>query len=227
MNGEFLLQSQVMVGATLIIVLFLSTLLALYMTDNFVRNSARSALFWSMGLWLFVVGIIEEIIFASGIYSSLLIKSYLFIVAVLVELLAVGSLQLMHSKLLKNVYYAYSVATSAFLVYALVASSIGNIITTHVVFGPLPVIVTIASVFVTFPAAILLVLTAALTYRKTSSSKMLSIIAGVIIVSVAGTLYIVSFPAFLYISEFIGVLLLWFGFYTFRKPAATGKPAGV
>lgn len=227
MSGEFLLQSQVMVGATLLIVLFLSVLLSLYMTANHIRNSSRSALFWSIGLWLFVVGIIEEIVFASGFYSPVLIKSYLFIVAVLVAFLAMGSLQLLPSRFMKNAYYTYSAATSGFLVYALIVSSIGNIITTNVVFGPLPIIVTIASVFVTFPAAIILVVTAAITYRKTSSAKMLSIIAGVIIVSVAGTLYIVSFPAFLYISEFIGVLLLWLGFYTFRKPSASGKPAGV
>ncbi len=46
----------------------------------------------------------------------------------------------------------------------------------------------------------------------TASKKMLSIIAGVIIVSIAGSLYIVHFPAFLYYSEFIGISLLWFGF---------------
>ncbi len=227
LNGAFLLQSQVMVNSTLIVVLFMSTLLALYMTGSYARSKAKSSMFWSIGLWLFVMGIVEEIVFANGIYFSFLIKSYLFIVALLVEVLAMGSLQLLGSKSARNAYYAFSLAASIFLLYSLVVSSIGNIITTYVVFGPLPLMVTIASVIVTFPAAILLVMTAAITYRKTSSSKMISIIAGVIIVSIAGTLYIVSFPAFLYISEFIGILLLWFGFYTFRKPVAMSKPTGV
>lgn len=208
-------------------VLVLSGILAYFMTANYVRDRSRSTLFWSFGLWLFVAGIVEEAFFASGVYSPLLIRSYLFIVAVLVEFLAIGSMQLIPSRISRNSYYIFSAIASAILLYALLASSIGNIITTYVVFGALPLIVTMSSVIVTFPAAIILVVTAAIAYRKTSSLKMLSIIAGVFVVSAAGTLYIVSFPAFLYISEFIGILLLWLGFYTFRKPLASAKPAGV
>ena len=61
---------------------------------------------------------------------------------------------------------------------------------------------------------------AAISYKRTRSKKMLSIIAGVIVVSIAGTLYIASFPEFLYFSEFIGILLLWAGFFdagTFKR----------
>jgi hypothetical protein len=36
-----------------------------------------------------------------------------------------------------------------------------------------------------------------------------------VVVSVAGSLYLVQFPAFLYYSEFIGILLLWLGFFDF------------
>jgi hypothetical protein len=68
---------------------------------------------------------------------------------------------------------------------------------------------------VTFPAAIILILIAALSYRKTRNPKLISIIIGVVVVSVAGTLYIVQFPAFLYYAEFIGILLLWIGFVDF------------
>ncbi len=64
----------------------------------------------------------------------------------------------------------------------------------------------------TFPAAILLILIAAISYKKKRNYKMLSIIIGVIIVAMAGTLYIVEIPVFLYYSEFIGILLLWYGF---------------
>ncbi|MEM3426614.1 MAG: hypothetical protein QXI42_12560 [Thermoproteota archaeon] len=67
----------------------------------------------------------------------------------------------------------------------------------------------------TFPAAAVIIIFAALSYRQRHSLKMLSIIAGIIIVSIAGTLYIASFPEFLYYSEFICILFLWLGFFNF------------
>lgn len=53
----------------------------------------------------------------------------------------------------------------------------------------------------------------------TWNPKMLATIAGVVIVAIAGSLYIAQFPAFPYYSEFIGILLLWLLFFDipFRK----------
>jgi hypothetical protein len=86
------------------------------------------------------------------------------------------------------------------------------VITNHIVFGALPIFIVITSSIVTFPAAAILIAIAAISYLHRHSAKMLSIIAGVVVVSVAGTLYIAAIPAFLYYSEFIGILLLWLGF---------------
>jgi ABC-type siderophore export system fused ATPase/permease subunit len=94
----------------------------------------------------------------------------------------------------------------------LVLYPVGNIIKEHIVFGVLPLGVTISSSFVTFPAAAFIILIAAISYKKFKSKKLLSIIAGVIIVAIAGTLYIAAIPVFLYYAEFIGILLLWIGF---------------
>ena len=77
-----------------------------------------------------------------------------------------------------------------------------------------PLLVTVFSTLITIPASIVLLAVAILGYLKTKNKKMLSIIAGVVFVVIAGTLYIVSFPALLYISEFVGILLLWYGFYS-------------
>ncbi|MEM3841580.1 MAG: hypothetical protein QXN59_02730, partial [Candidatus Micrarchaeaceae archaeon] len=88
----------------------------------------------------------------------------------------------------------------------------GSIIISHVVYGALPLSVVLYSSAATFPAAIILIAIAAKSYIKKRSAKMISIIAGVLVVSTAGTLYIAAFPAFLYYSEFIGILLLWLGF---------------
>jgi len=199
-----------------IVIFALTFVLAVFMTYDYSRKRKESIIFWSLGLWAFAIGVILEILFAGGIYSPLLIKSYLFIVAFVVESLAVGSVLLLGSKRIFQVYSIYAIITSAVLVYILVISYIGNIIQNGVVFGLLPLYVTLFSAFITFPAAVALIAISLYSYTKTRNVKMISIIAGVIVVSVAGTLYIAAFPAFLYYSEFIGILLLWAGFFNFK-----------
>lgn len=213
----FSLETQATAIVSTALIMVLSAILAYFMTSKYFSARNKSMAFWSIGLWLFTVGVLEEILFASGVYSQLLIKSYLAIVAILVQFLAMGSLSLVPSKKIQNAYLVYSVAAFVFLVYSLGVTGIGNIISSSVVFGPLPLLVILSSSLITFPAAVILLITAAVTYRRTRSNKMLSIIAGVIIVSVAGTLYIAKFPAFLYLAEFIGILLLWLGFFDFKS----------
>ncbi len=209
--------TQAVVEVSTIIIFLLSAVLAVYLTRNYLRIKARSLIFWSAGLWLFALGVILEILFAFGIYSEFLIATYLFVVALLVNSLALGSMELLKSRKLKWPYYIFSIAAETALLYSLVVSNIGNIISTYVVWGILPLLVVTMSSIITFVAAIILVVIAVMTYLRTKNKKMLSIIAGVIIVSVAGSLYIVQFPAFLYYSEFIGIVLLWFGFFSFKS----------
>ncbi|MCL5100494.1 MAG: hypothetical protein M1122_00880, partial [Candidatus Marsarchaeota archaeon] len=168
--------------------------------------------FIATAIWIFALGVFIEIVFAYGIYSQDLIRSYLFLVAVLVELLALGSMQLAKNRNAKKVYNVFVILSTMLLAYSLMISNIGNIITDYVVFGLLPISVVITSSIITFPAAIILIAVAMKSYLVKRSSKLLSIIAGVIIVSIAGTLYIVQYPAFLYIAEFVGILALWYGF---------------
>jgi len=182
------------------------------MSYMYVRKHSKPLRFWSTGMWFFVVGVLLEVLFAFGAYSELLIALYLFVVAMVVESLALGSMQLVKSGRLRTSYYIYSIIAAALLAYSLYASNIGNVITNHIVFGALPVSVVVTSSIITFPAAAILIAIAAISYLHKHSAKMLSIIAGVLVVSVAGTLYIAAMPSFLYYSEFIGILLLWLGF---------------
>ena len=210
MAGIFASQAFVEFSTLLILVLTLG--LAIIMSYRYVRKRSKPLLYWSTGMWFFVIGILLEVIFAFGIYSEFLIALYLFVVVMVVESLAIGSMQLIKSIKLKSSYYFYSIITTVLLAYSLYASNIGNVITNHIVFGALPIFIVITSSIVTFPAAAILIAIAAISYLHRHSAKMLSIIAGVVVVSVAGTLYIAAIPAFLYYSEFIGILLLWLGF---------------
>jgi hypothetical protein len=200
-----------------ILIFILSTILAIFLTQNYFQKRTRSYLFWSLGLWCFSVGVVEEILFAFGYYSGLLIDSYLVIVALLVQFLALGSLQLVKSRRAKAAYSLYSIVGTVAIVALFFVTSVGNVVQNYVVYGNLPLSVVIVSSLITFPVAAIIVATAALSYKKSKSYKMLSIIAGVVTVSIAGSLYIVQFPAFLYYSEFAGILLLWLGFFSLPK----------
>ncbi len=196
-----------------IVVFILSLVLTLFLTKSYFKSKRSSLMFWSSGMWAFTIGVVLEILFAFGIYSELLISSYLFVVAILVEFLALGSIQLIQSRKIKLAYYAFCAITTLFMFYSLVVAKIPNLIENYIVYGPLPILVVYSSSFITFPAAAILIIVALLSYLKKKDYRHISIISGVVIVSIAGTLYIVSFPSLLYIAEFLGIVLLWIGFF--------------
>ncbi len=201
-----------------IIIFVMSFSLSTVITASYRSRRTSSLLMWSAGLWIFSLAVLLEVLFSVGIYSQLLIKSYLVLVSLLVEMLAMGSVLLLRNKKLTAGYTAYAFLSTVFLVYIMAsAGSLGNLLSNGVVFGVIPVMVAVGSAMISGPAAVLLILISAVSYRKRKDPKLLSIIAGVVIVSIAGSLYIAAFPAFLYYSEFIGVLLLWLGFVDFRN----------
>jgi hypothetical protein len=221
------LASQSLVQISALVILILGAILAFFLTLNYVRLRKASYLFWSAGLWLFALGVLEELLFASGYYNEILIATYLGIVAVLVNLLAIGSMMLVGSRLARNAYYVFSILSALALAVVLATENAGNLLLNYVVAGNPPTLIVVFSSVITFPAAAVLLVTAAMSYMKTKSNKMLSIIAGVVVISVAGSLYIAQFPAFLYYSEFVGILLLWFGFFNIphRENASAAQPA--
>lgn len=198
-----------------IFVFVASALLSGIITVSYLRTRQQSALFWSLGMWLFAVSVLLEIIFAYGLFTEILIDVYLFLVALLVQFLSLGSIMLRKPGRVRNLYWIYSIATDVFLVAALAMTHTGNIIKDGVVSGNIPMLAMIGSVLITFPAAIVLVVVAAISFKNSRNPRMLSIILGTIVVSVAGTLYIAAFPSFLYLAELIGILLLWIGFVNF------------
>ncbi len=205
-----------------VVITILSAVLASFLTMKYLKLRSKNYLFWSLGLWLFTAGVILEVVFALGFYSELMIDSYLAIVALLVETLALGSVQFL-GKTVKKAYYIYAIITTLAMIASFFFVKVGDVIANYVVFGLLPLLTTVTSSIVTFPAAAMIIVSAYLTMRRARSYadrkarkhkdlQMSSIIAGVLVVSVAGTLYIAAYPELLYWSEFFGILLLWLGF---------------
>jgi hypothetical protein len=133
---------------------------------------------------------------------------------VIVELLALGSVQLVKSKRIRKGYYLFCIATTVLLLYSIIAYRCPGFVSNYVAWGVPPPLVTIFSTLITVPASLVIIGVAIKSYLKKKNNKLLSIIAGVIFVVIAGTLYIASIPALLYISEIVGILLLWYGFYS-------------
>jgi len=203
---------QELVLITTIVVGILSLLLAIYITRVYARKKSLPHLFWSAGLWVFTVSVMLEIAFALNVYSAALIDAYLFLVVILVELLSLGSIQLIKNANYKKIYYAFIILVTMYAAYTIFSANQGYLIENYVVAGLPTVPAIVSSSIATSASAAVLVIVAGMSYWKKRNNKMLSIIAGVVIVSVAGSLYIAQEPYLLYAAEFIGILLLWIGF---------------
>ncbi|MEM3841692.1 MAG: hypothetical protein QXN59_03300, partial [Candidatus Micrarchaeaceae archaeon] len=86
--------SALFVEFSTLLILALTAALAALMTKRFISSKYQPYLFWSSGLWLFAFAVLLETIFAAGIYSKSLFVAYFTLVAVLVEILAIGSIKL-------------------------------------------------------------------------------------------------------------------------------------
>ncbi len=200
--------------ATLVF-LFLSVFLSFYLTRNYLAYKEKRYLYWSIGLWMFALSDLVEVFFAFGVYSTLMAQIYLFLVAFLVVPLVFGSLAMLKSKNATRIYLVYSIITVAALAYFSFSSNPGSIVTSSVVNGNAPMDVLLASSAITFPALVILVVAAIVSYLRTKRAKVLWIVIGILVFGFGGTLYIASFPALLYYTEFIGLLMLWLGFFNF------------
>ncbi len=204
--------SEAFVLLSVITIFALTIGLTVVILKKYLKTQYLSLFYWSLGLIVFTFAVLLEIIMAANIFSRFLIDFYLFLVAILVNFLALGSFALFGNRKFLSYYYIYSIISIIFLISTLIIYPVGHIIIHHIVFGPLPLMIVISSSSVSFPAAVLIIIIASISYRKSKNTKLLSIIAGVLVVSIAGTLYIAAIPVFLYYAEFIGIVLLWFGF---------------
>ncbi|MDE1869377.1 MAG: hypothetical protein KGH71_00120 [Candidatus Micrarchaeota archaeon] len=212
-----MLSDQVYVVISSVAIALLSLGLAVVLAQSYLKKRTMSRLFWSLGMDAFALSATLQVVFSLGIYGTNLVGLYLFLVVILVQLFSLGALQTFKNRKIHLFYYGYVGFTVLLLLYSIVTSGIGNLLKGYVVAGLPPDFVIWTSSIATFPAAILIIISAAIGYERTKNAGLLSIVAGIVIVGVAGTLYISAFPEFLYISEFAGVLLLWYGVIKSRQ----------
>jgi len=210
----------------LVVLAALTLLLAGVEARRYRERGLRAHLFWSAGLALVVVTILFEAVFYFGVWSEPLAQSYLFLVAVLVGLLSLGSAELLLPERARPIYAAYVVATSALVGYLSFTQSVSPTILSDGVFTGNPTLaVILASSLVTVPAAAVMVVGSLKSAFKLKLWRLLYVTAGILVISAAGTLYIVSVPITLYFAEFVGVLLLFVGFGGLPARSPTGSTA--
>jgi hypothetical protein len=188
-------------------------LLAVAEFRRYQNQRIRAHLFWALGLVLVTLTLLEEAVFAVGVWNSPLVQSYLFIVALLVGILSLGSAEANLTGRWRNTYFGYvGVMAAAVAFYCAVEPAGPDILSGGILVGNPPLGVVVTSTLLTVPASILMAATSILAAKRFHRWRLASIAAGIIVISIAGALYIVSIPETLYYAEFAGVVLLFFGF---------------
>jgi hypothetical protein len=201
------------IAASLIVLSVAALALAVLVFDRYRREHQACHLYWGVGLLLFFVTLVEEAVLDLGVWSQPLIQSYFILVAVLVGILSLGSAELSLSGRWRQAYFGYIGTTSvALVVIGFLVPVPTDVMSGGVVSGLPPTSVDVLSSLITFPAAILLVVSSVYGAWKRHRPSLLYIAAGTIVISAAGTLYLVQLPATLYYAEFVGIVLLFLGF---------------
>lgn len=210
--------------ASLVMLSVAALVLTLLVLLRFRTEHRACYLYWGVGLLFVAVTEVEEAMLDGGLWSQPLIRSYLVLVAVLVGLLSLGSAELSLPGRWRALWFGYIGVTSAALVaLGLLTSVPSSIVVGGVVSGLPPTNIDVASSFITFPAAALLIVSSLYGAIRQHRLNLLYITFGAIVFSATGALYLASFPATMYYAEFVGVVLLYLGFV--RVPRLEGRTA--
>lgn len=203
----------------------LAALLGVVEWRRYTAQGTMSHLYWSVGLFLVFATLLEEAVFYAGVWTSALLDSYFFLVAVLVGILSLGSVENGLGPKWRRAYSAYVVAITALVAYFCATTVVsGSVLSQGVVTGSPGLGIVLSSTALTVPAAVLMAALALLGAYRHKVWRLAFIAAGIIVISAAGGLYIVAIPITLYYAEFIGVFLLYIGFGGVR-PSALRRPS--
>jgi len=192
---------------------------------RFLRSRQPCHLYWGVGLALIAFTMAQEAVFYLGVWSTSFAQAYLVLVALLVGILSLGTAELALRGWEKRLWFGFiGVAGVALVVVGILYPPARSIVVSGVVTGLPPTPVTVVSSIVTVPATCLLV--GASVYGAVWQKRyhLLFIAAGTAVIAAAGSLYLASFPLSLYYAEFVGAVLLFFGFVRLPVPALRPAP---
>jgi hypothetical protein len=214
------------IAASIVALSLIALVLAVLVLSRFRRERQLWNLYWGVGIFLVFFTLAEEASLYVGLWSQLLIRSYFVLVALLVGVLSLGSAELALKGRRKYLWFGFvGVASAACVVLGALTPVPSSIMFGGVVWG-VPSMDLVASSLVTIPSSLLLILTSLYGAIHQKRPRLLFITLGAAVIALSGSLYIVSFPATLYYAEFIGVVLLFFGFVNVGgRPGSHPSPA--
>jgi len=179
---------------------------------RFVRNRVRIQLMWGLGLAFATVATGVELVVFLGVVSGPLLETYVFLSAAIVGFLSLGSTQVIRNTVFRRSYTAYILATCAAVAVLSFATPLPNsMVTSGVISGNPPLELLVVSSLVTVPATLVLLAAVVVALRRSWKWQTLMMGIGACVLAAGGALYIASFPVALYYSEFIGIVLIFFG----------------
>ncbi len=194
------------IAASLGVLSVVAFVLAMLVLLRFRKERRACHLYWGVGLFLVFVTLVEEAVLDVGVWSQLLIQSYLILVAVLVGILSLGSAELSLSGRWRALWFGYiGVMSAALVILGLMVSVPSSIVVGGVVSGLPPPSIEVLSSLITVPGALLLIVSSLYGALRQRRLNLLYIALGTAVISAAGALYLVSLPVTLYYAEFVGV----------------------
>ncbi len=213
---------------SLVLVFALLVALVVRAGVQYRRTGSRDQIIWGSGLGLAAAAMAVEAIVYWGVPPAPYLPGYVFLSAAIVGVLSMGATRVLHRPRLELGYKAYVLASSGVVAALCVVTPLpASMVTAGVITGNPPLLLILASTFVTGPATVLLLSASYLSLRKSWHWHTVLMIAGALILGAGGVLYIATFPIALYYAEFVGVILLFLGLVNLptSAPAATRTPA--
>jgi hypothetical protein len=209
----------------------LGAVLAVLSVRAFVRFLGKpepTQAMWCAGMGMAAVAMAIEALVYAGVDSSGLLEAYVFASAALVGLLSLGCTHVLRSARFARWYRAFILAACAVLAVACALTPLppGSMVSAGVIWKDPPLTLLVLSSLVTGPATVVLLLASAVSLLRSRHWQNLLIVGGALVLGAGGTLYIASFPVFLYYAEFIGIVLLLGGILSLPRssPSVSAVP---
>jgi len=214
------------IGIALSLALLTTTLGALAARGlvRFARAHVPAQLMWGVGLGLAAVATGVELVVFVGVVATPLLQTYVFLSAAIVGFLSLGSTRVLHSVRFERGYTGYILATCAAVgALSFTTPMPSSMVSAGVISGNPPFLLIIVSCLVTIPATFVLLGAVVVALRRSWNWQTLMMGIGACVLAGGGALYIASFPVALYYSEFIGIVLIFFGLVSL--PQLTTSPS--
>jgi len=194
---------------------------------RFLRQHEPTQAMWAGGMSLAAAAMAIEAAVFVGYTSTVLLEGYVFASAALVGLLSIGCSHVIRVRWFVKTYAGFILAACAALAFLSFSTPLpSSMVSNGIISGDPPLSLLIVSSIVTGPATIVLLAASVVSLRRSHRWQTLMIIAGALVLGTGGSLYIASFPVFLYYAEFIGIVLLFAGVVSLPTPARLGAPDG-